>query len=735
MRKITKLMLTLALLIVGVGGAKAVTLNASFQKPADNGAWNGETNTYTWTASYNNLMTIFEFPNGELTNYTKIHLEVAQTTHHNFRFCLMNGSTTLGTVVCWSSGTKDITFSEHNDTKNVDLSQVTHIAFGGASAPGEGEDPYSCVLTNVYLEGPDPLYRDVYELGNRITFAEALASSDPFVVVQNNKVLCGPLSPSDGSLTFKDVSEIINYSWVINFEEDADNAGSYFMELRNSNGASKGYINASVWSHTYLSGVDKSGKKGEQQDGALWTITETGTGTGKYTIKNLGVTEGNYNNKPGEGDGDRAAKGQGYLGITPDGYWANHVTIYNTSGEWEFYTLNVIQLPINDPYYFGWDNLIFSGSDKVTKDDETHFVRDANDWAAYWSESAKWELGSPIDVSKYRYLVYYTQRNITRFGNEDNNTGGSVFIKDNNGVTFRGDDYNNYKAEGAADAVNYPAHTGAMWMNIWNKQRATVVDLQWLANNNKYGDGSECKVLDITKIKAFGFSGDFTIGGAFFTNTLPDLENGDYKRTFTNEETPVYGNFGTVCLPYSAVCCGAQLYQITGKTANGIVISEYEGVMAAGKAYFYKTLEAKQQYWGNVRPETAVYFFKAGYSQEDAPVANNGLIGTFSNTKAPKGSNYFVLSGNKLYNVDDAAEVTVGANKAYINIDGIESVANARPSLFINFDGDEETTGVNEAVVKGEKIANSAFFNLNGQRVSKPTKGLYVVNGKKIMVK
>ena len=674
-------------------------------------------------------MTMFTFPNGELAMYTKIHLEVAQETHHNFRLCLMNGGTALGTVTCWSSGTKDITFAEHNDTKDVDLTQVTHIAFGGAADPGEGNS-FSCVLTNVYLEGPDPLYREVYALGSSITFEQALASSDPFVLVQNGKVLCGPLSASDGSLTFKDVSEIKNYSWTIDFQEDEDHAGSYFMELKNTSGVSKGFINGSVWSHTYLSGVDKSGTKGEQQDGALWTVTATGTG--KYTIRNLGVAEGNYNNKPNESDGDRAAAGQGYLGITTSGYWANHVTLYNTSGEWEFYTLDVNLLPINDPVYYGWDELTFDNNENVTTNAETHFVRDARGSAPYWTETAKWDLTTPFDATGYHYLVFYAKRNVTCYGNSDENTGGSVFIRDNYGTSFRGDDYVKY----GNPAVDYPTHTGKMWMNIWNEQRIAVVDLQWLANTDKYGDGSECKVLDITKIKAFGFSGDFTIGGAFFTNTLPDFSNGDYKRTFTNEETPVYDNFGTICLPYSAVCCGAQLYEIAAKHDNGISLIEHEGVMEAGKPYFYKTLEAKQQYWGVVRPETAVYFFKAGYEQVDAPVENNGLIGTFTQIDASVGDNIYVLSANQLYNVDAGAtgdkKVTIGANKAYVDISKIvNKSADARVKLAFE---SEEITGIFQVESENLKIENS-IFNLGGQRVAQPKKGLYILNGKKVLMK
>ena len=59
------------------------------------------------------------------------------------------------------------------------------------------------------------------------------------------------------------------------------------------------------------------------------------------------------------------------------------------------------------------------------------------------------------------------------------------------------------------------------------------------------------------------------------------------------------------------------------------------------------------------------------------------------------------------------------------------AVAGARE--FLGFD--DETTGI--ANVKGEAktLVNSDFYNIAGQRVAQPTKGLYIVNGKKVIIK
>ncbi len=49
------------------------------------------------------------------------------------------------------------------------------------------------------------------------------------------------------------------------------------------------------------------------------------------------------------------------------------------------------------------------------------------------------------------------------------------------------------------------------------------------------------------------------------------------------------------------------------------------------------------------------------------------------------------------------------------------------------FELEDETTGVEN--IKRETITNNQYFNLAGQRVAQPTKGLYIVNGKTVVIK
>ena len=73
------------------------------------------------------------------------------------------------------------------------------------------------------------------------------------------------------------------------------------------------------------------------------------------------------------------------------------------------------------------------------------------------------------------------------------------------------------------------------------------------------------------------------------------------------------------------------------------------------------------------------------------------------------------------------ADGTIGANKAYLTYS-----SGAAPEFF-SF-GFSETTGVNEVRGQMEDVRGE-YYDLQGRRVAQPTKGLYIVNGKKVVIK
>ena len=108
-----------------------------------------------------------------------------------------------------------------------------------------------------------------------------------------------------------------------------------------------------------------------------------------------------------------------------------------------------------------------------------------------------------------------------------------------------------------------------------------------------------------------------------------------------------------------------------------------------------------------------------------AAVGTNKLQAAVAATPLAANAAYILKSGE--FHLVTAAS-TVPAGKAYLLASDISS-----PAPVLNF-GFDDATGINAVIGEGFTV-NGEFYNLNGQRVAQPTKGLYIVNGKKVVIK
>ena len=92
MRKFTKLMLVLALLVIGVSGAKvhAGKVYASISV-ATGATWNAETNTMGFTEVNGWQILLTGLPAGDITGYTKFHASLSSMSDNieNIRFYII----------------------------------------------------------------------------------------------------------------------------------------------------------------------------------------------------------------------------------------------------------------------------------------------------------------------------------------------------------------------------------------------------------------------------------------------------------------------------------------------------------------------------------------------------------------------------------------------------------------------------------------------------------------------
>lgn len=152
----------------------------------------------------------------------------------------------------------------------------------------------------------------------------------------------------------------------------------------------------------------------------------------------------------------------------------------------------------------------------------------------------------------------------------------------------------------------------------------------------------------------------------------------------------------------------------TAKVSGNVVsLERVNGLVMAGEGLLIKKV-------GNVPSVTLPVVHDA------TKYKNNALVGVTKNMKASDFRNktaYILVSDTEFKYIDpDKSEHTLQKGKAYLEL---PPETPAKPStLFIG-----EATAINGIAV--EKKADNAIYNLQGMRVKTPTKGLYIINGKK----
>ncbi|GEM_PF-3523021 len=167
---------------------------------------------------------------------------------------------------------------------------------------------------------------------------------------------------------------------------------------------------------------------------------------------------------------------------------------------------------------------------------------------------------------------------------------------------------------------------------------------------------------------------------------------------------------------------GIEAYVITGFEGTTLTTSKITGTVAANTGLLVK---------GTASTNYNVPVVATG----DAPTANL-LVASVAGETVEKGTgdnvNYVLVNngGTAEFQWIDETSATLGSNKAYLQIvNGPKSETSAH-GLTIDLDG--ELTGIKNIKVGSE---DNIYYDLQGHRVLYPTKGLYIVNGKKVILK
>ena len=218
-----------------------------------------------------------------------------------------------------------------------------------------------------------------------------------------------------------------------------------------------------------------------------------------------------------------------------------------------------------------------------------------------------------------------------------------------------------------------------------------------------------------------------TEGWNEFTNIVEIIEN-------PFELTVSAAGYATLYLDYNAIIPeGVEVYTANTVDGNRLMMQQVTGTLPANTGVI-------------VRAEQGTYTFELSFDEAEA-IESNLFRGSVEDeyVTPEKNAKYYVLSMKDGVVGMYADALTGGtfknnAHKAYLVLSpkiGIydEEVDTEDPgmqlsnSYYFDFGG---TTAIDPVVTECEE---NVYYDLNGRRVENPTRGIYILNGKKILVK
>ena len=208
-------------------------------------------------------------------------------------------------------------------------------------------------------------------------------------------------------------------------------------------------------------------------------------------------------------------------------------------------------------------------------------------------------------------------------------------------------------------------------------------------NNNSYTNGSAWKIVEV------------------------DIENVSHPVAITE------AGWATLVLGCNTtIPAGVKAYAVSAVGDGYATLADVTGTIPANEAVL-------------LNAEAGTYEFK--YAAESTPVENE-LVGTVFDTNVA--ANAYVLSAQgdpavvgfykAQLNLEENTKFKNNAFKAYL------PAATGGEARFLVFNfGDDNATAIEG--IEAESTANAVVYDLAGRRVQKAQKGLYIVNGKKVI--
>lgn len=227
---------------------------------------------------------------------------------------------------------------------------------------------------------------------------------------------------------------------------------------------------------------------------------------------------------------------------------------------------------------------------------------------------------------------------------------------------------------------------------------------------------------------------NYTQSGGVYSFTMPAL-NVTVSATFTEitpetREVMVGGNgykYSTwapdIAIDYSITPTGVKAYRAKGTTTkNNQLYVELEQITSKVLANTPVILIAEN---------SGTFSFTEAVT--GATNIGTNLLSQGTGSVGPN-ANYYILTvkNGRVVFAQANTQATVPSDKAYLDLSGV-SGARARTIRLSFSNNDDGTTAINS--IENEQTSNNDIYNMTGQRVANPTKGFYIINSKKVIIK
>jgi len=218
--------------------------------------------------------------------------------------------------------------------------------------------------------------------------------------------------------------------------------------------------------------------------------------------------------------------------------------------------------------------------------------------------------------------------------------------------------------------------------------------------------------------------------------TVEDVSTITIPLTAANDNSGTAHTYATLCVPFAI----SNLTGANSKEVKAYAPTKDGDYIVPGTGATTVTKGTPVLLIGEEGATSVTATIGSNYATTHA--TTNVLTGTFTGATidCSTESNNYVLgfdseNDNRIgfYHVSEGSSFALGANRAYLKLDNNGDPTHVK-GFMISFDEDEET-GINSIENGKLKIENEAVYDLSGRRIAKPTKGLYIVGGRKVIVK